>query len=127
MFCRNAPRDFRTLLLLAGLLLVVVVAPSAQGQQIDQWQSMDRYRFLPRLPEGNENPPPLPETQTEVAGSEKVLVEELRGIVILDNPQKVVEGKLDVTGIHVHADSSLDLARTNGFHRLVLAARCQVR
>jgi hemolysin activation/secretion protein len=101
------------------MLMVAVFSTSAQGQYIEQWRALDRYRYLPRLPEGPENPPPLPETETEVTGSQRVLVDEMKGLVVLDDPKAVSAGKLDVTGIQINAAGSLRLVRSPGFRRVV--------
>ncbi len=119
MLFRIAPWALRALPLIATIVAVSSITDSVRGQEIEQWNPGDRYRYLPRLPQGNENPPPLPRTETEVTGPRKVLVDELRGVVVLDHPDRVVDGKLDVTGIQIQADASLELARTAGFRRIV--------
>ena len=80
-----APIIHRSLLV---AFLVSITFP-AQAQYIEQWSPLDRYRYLPRLPEGNENPPPLSETAREATGSEEVLVDELKALVLVDSADRV--------------------------------------
>lgn len=112
-------RAVRSLYVLTGLLVVAAIAPQAPAQEIDQWQTQDRYRFLPRLPKGDENPPPLPRTETEVTGPRKVLLEELRGVVVLDDPQQIAPGLLDVRGLDIRATGRLELVHSPGFRKII--------
>jgi hemolysin activation/secretion protein len=95
----------------------VLFNSDAQAQSFQHYRQLDRYRYLPRLPEGDENPPPLPDTPTEVTGSDKILVKELKGLVFVDHPDKIQKGKLDVTGVRV--DGDLELVNTAEFDRIV--------
>ncbi len=83
-----------------------------------QYKELDRYRYLPRLPQGNENPPPLPLEERDVTGDPKVLVDELKGLVFVDDPNKIIGGKLDTAGVHVNSDYGLGIVKSRAFHRL---------
>ncbi len=104
--------------LFAAILCLWILAQPAQAQEFRQYKDFDRYRYLPRLPEGPERPPRLPDRPTEATGDPKVLVEGLKGLIFIDGPDMVVDGALDVTGIHVHSSRGLYLLETAAFHEL---------
>jgi hypothetical protein len=77
------------------LILTVVscVAGSAARAQdrFRLYKDYDRYRYLPRLPQGHENPDPLPPAKREVEGDPAILVDELKGLIFVDHPDKVLK------------------------------------
>ncbi len=83
-----------------------------------QYKELDRYRYLPRLPQGNENPPPLPFEEKPVEGDPRILVDELKGLIFVDHPDQVVVGKLDVRGIQIRGEYGLSMLRSPRFNRL---------
>lgn len=97
---------------------IAVVGSAAVAQDVRQYKDLDRYRYLPRLPQGSENPEPLPDVPREVQGDPKILVDELRALVFVDSPDDVDPGRLDMTGVHIRSDYGLDLLRTERFHRI---------
>ncbi len=82
----------------------------AQGLGIDQYRQLSPYRYLPQLPEGDENPPPLPRDETSIGGSDKVLVGELKGLIIVPSHAEIVPGKIDETGVRIDTTSGLSLS-----------------
>ena len=71
------------------------------------YHDYDRYRYLPRLPEGPENPTPFPNKPEEASGSPEVLVQRLNGIIVLEDPSQVVESPDAIKGVSIQADSRL--------------------
>ncbi len=71
------------------------------------YDNFDRYQYLPRLPEGPENPTPFPDKPKEAKGDPTVLVHELKGVIVLDDPEQVSETPDDVEGVDVRARSSM--------------------
>lgn len=94
---------------LLGLLLVGLSRPAVA-------QDFELYR--PLVPESTAGEPELPEEPPPATGSEKILVEELKGLVIRDHPDKVVREPVEATGIEFGADAGLRLLRTRRFQQI---------
>jgi hemolysin activation/secretion protein len=107
----------RALALCLGVALLVSWGTRLSAQEFRQYKDYDRYRYLPRLPQGTEDPPRLPDTPREVTGDTTVLVAELKGLIFLDDPQQVVVGKLNTTGVLVRGPS-LELLRSPAFEQV---------
>lgn len=107
---------------LIGLVIVVgmsaATSQTASAQNFRQYKYYDRYRYLPRLPERADGPPPLPREEPKVTGDPKVLVEKLKGLVFVDDPKKVVKGKIAKTGVHIESDGGLEMLRSMAFQSL---------
>ena len=105
----------------AAILFCVTLASTARSQTLApgfrHYDNFDRYQYLPRLPEGNENPPPLPKDTEPVKGSDKELVNELLGVIVLDNPDDAEESPESIAGVDVRAASTM--MHSNGFRRIV--------
>ncbi len=98
--------------MLTAIMVVAVLGTSvARAQTLPntfrQYDNYDRYQYLPRLPEGPENPQPFPNDPKDAEGSTEILVDALRGIIILDTPDAVVSQPGEVDGLQVHATSAM--------------------
>lgn len=82
-----------------------------------QYDNYDRYQYLPRLPEGPENPRPFPDQPAEATGDPTELVAKLQGVIVLSDPQQVVESPDAVSGVDVRTGSRMMNSR--GFRRIV--------
>jgi len=100
---------------LAGVVLVL--ASGLACVQIGWAQDFELYR--PRTPESTEGRPELPDEPEPVTGAEVVLVDELKGLIFVDHPDKVVAGPLDSTGVKINRDGGLALLDTPEFHGIV--------
>jgi len=79
-------------------------------------QDFERYR--PKTPVSEQGEAELPPLPKPAEGSRRVLVDELKGLVFVDHPDKVVVGRLDVSGIHVEG-RGLWLLRSGALQRPV--------
>ncbi len=88
--------------------------------QFRLYKNYDRYRYMPRLPHGRENPKPLPKTEEKVEGDPKVLVDELRGIFFVDHPDKVRKTSevTDIRGVQVEATSNLRIIQSPSYQKI---------
>lgn len=102
--CLRMRRSVTAVVVLA--CLAALSPPRAHGQDFRQYRDYDRYRYLPRIPEGPEVPPPLTLEEAELTGDPTVLVEALKGIIFVDDPSKVVERPTG-EGVQVLSDYAL--------------------
>lgn len=104
----------------ATSLMIVLTQSILSAQDLApgfrHYHDYDRYRYLPRLPEGPENPKPLPDKPDEATGSPDVLVERLNGIIILDDSNQVVASPDLTEGVAI--ESSSRLLNSIAFYRL---------
>ncbi|MCA9104472.1 MAG: ShlB/FhaC/HecB family hemolysin secretion/activation protein [Planctomycetales bacterium] len=105
---RDASRG--SLALAAAMLVVGLIgcgfgATRAFAQELDQYHSYDRYRYLPRLPGSDESPAPLPPVADEVGGDSTILVESLRGLIFVDDPADVTTTPLALDGVTIQGPS----------------------
>jgi hemolysin activation/secretion protein len=105
------------------LLTSLVSLGGVYAQTADEfrlYKDYDRYRYLPRLPQGNENPRPLPDTPRDVQGDPKVLVDELKGLIFVDHPDKLLEAEAagDVRGVQFGTTSPLPLLRSASYQQI---------
>ncbi len=92
---------------LVVLLMQSMLAAQDLTPGFQQYHNYDRYRYLPRLPEGPENATPFPDKPDEATGDPQFLVQKLNGLIILDHPDQVVESPDAVQDVSVRADSKL--------------------
>lgn len=89
-------------------------ASSVQGQDY-----FDRY--APKIVPNTEGEATLPDEPAEVEGDTTVLVDELKALVFVDHPDKVVQDELTEAqyprGVHIGSDSRLPLLRSGAFQR----------
>jgi hemolysin activation/secretion protein len=117
---RRFSRQFCARLAIAAVLFLSTSAVVlAQTGMLEQYKPYDRYRYLPRLPQGNENPPPLPSKTPDVKGDTAVLVDKLKGMIFVDDPKGVVAAPGNVAGIVVRSENRLQLLRTSQFQQVV--------
>ena len=91
-----------------------------QPNEVHQYKTLDRYRYLPHLPAGPENPPTLPNEPQKVTGSPKVLVEHLNALYFVDHKSKIdPKRSIDAPGVYIDPNSNLNLLRSPGFQRVV--------
>ncbi len=95
---------------MAALLVSLVITLDTTAQDFELYR--------PRRPESTEGRADLPDEPKPVTGDEKVLVDELKGLIFVDHPDKVVPGKLDSTGIMIKRDRGLALVDTHEFYRI---------
>jgi hemolysin activation/secretion protein len=102
-FGRNSASARWMLLCAASLMLAASPFERAfgQGNGIDQYRQLSPYRYLPQLPEGNNLPPELPRDEAPIGGSDKVLVAELKGLIIVSDAASIQQGEIDETGVHI--------------------------
>ena len=94
----------------AGLLLSLPA--SVDGQDFE--------RYRPNPPTAAPYRPELPQPdRSPVEGSTKVLIKELKGIIVVDHKDKIVKEPADVAGILVDPSSDLTLARGYGVQSIM--------
>jgi len=96
---------------MAALLLCLATAPDTTGQDFELYR--------PRAPDSSEGRPVLPEEPKLATGDKRVLVDELKGLIFVDHPNKVAPGRLESTGFLINRDGGLALLDTLEFHRIV--------
>lgn len=94
---------------LAALLLLVVSRYAVA-------QDFERYR--PQMPANEEGAAELPEQPGPVGGSQKVLVDRLSGLVVVDRPEQVQPRREGVSGLVIEPRRGLNLLRSQAFRRI---------
>jgi len=84
-------------------------------EELRLWKNYDRYRYLPRLPRVNEQPDPLPDASREVTGDEQVVVQELKGLIFIDDPDNLSSDVEDVTGVQINFAKPSRIANSQAF------------
>ena len=84
-----------------------MVVTFLQGQIALRAQDFELYR--PREPQSRQGQPELPDAPPAAEGSDRVLLEELKGIIFVDHPDKVVQTEIEATGVQIRSDSGLYL------------------
>jgi len=107
--CRGRALLFARLAVLVVLLVVWGSLP-APGQDIE--------RYKPKVPPSQEGEAKLPEEPAPAEGDNRVLVDELRGLVFVDSQEKVVLGPMDVTGLKIDSRRGLQILHSNAFERI---------
>ena len=103
---------------LAARVLVVTLAICFLGTaRYALAQDFDAYR--PEIPRSSAGKAELPDVPKPADGSTKVLVDQLKGIIFVDHPDKAIAGRVDVEGIRFGTGSRLPLLRSNSFRRVV--------
>lgn len=106
---------------LAALIFFMLASAASKThaqREFQLYDEYDRYRYLPRLPQGHENPAPLPDAPKEATGSPKILVDELKGLVFVDSPDKIVQGMIDTPGLHIDVNSRLGVVNSPAFRKI---------
>ncbi|HPM83217.1 MAG TPA: ShlB/FhaC/HecB family hemolysin secretion/activation protein [Candidatus Anammoximicrobium sp.] len=107
-----------TLSLVSGLVGLLGTGMDAEAQMMQQYKEYDRYRYLPRLPQQSERPEPLPDTPREATGDTRELVSELKALIFVDRPERVVPRSGEERGVLVESDYGLWLLQTPAFHEI---------
>ena len=108
------------------LSTVIILHAFSFGECVDAqdelrlWKNYDRYRYLPRLPRVGEQPTPLPEVAKDAEGSEDVVVQELLGLIFVDDPESIVssDDTEDKTGVHIEFLKSSRVASSQAFRNI---------
>jgi hemolysin activation/secretion protein len=79
-------------------------------------QDFELYR--PRAPESAAGQPDIPDEPPPATGDDKILVKELKALVLVDHPDKVVREAVEATGIEFRADYGLELLNTRQFYEI---------
>ena len=82
------------------------------------WKNYDRYRYLPRLPQPNEKPEALPDSLRDVVGDDQVVIQELLGLIFLDNEADLVESPGDQPGVAIRVNQPSSVAKTKEFREV---------
>ncbi len=98
-----------TLLGMIALLLFLLIWPEFALSQ--------DMRYIPKSPLSIPGEAKLPDEPSEVGGSTTILVDELKGLIFVDDKEKVVLGKLNFQGIDV--DGELRLVKSSAFRKMV--------
>lgn len=109
----------RIVLLFSVLLACIGFGLNAQQanaqEELRLWKNYDRYRYLPRLPQPNEKPQALPDTLRDVSGDDQVVIQELLGLIFLDQEADLVESPGDQPGVAIRIEQSSSVANTKEF------------
>ena len=105
-------------ILLTSIFSLISTEDATSQDELRLWKNYDRYRYLPRLPKLNESPQPLPDATRDVTGDDQVVVQELLGLIFLDNDENVVENAGDQSGVAISFDKPSRVANTKEFRKI---------
>jgi hemolysin activation/secretion protein len=97
----------------AVLTLIAAVAPAQTRGPLREFE-----RYLPKSVPNELGEARLPDAPADAQGNDRVLVDRLRAIVVLDHPDQVVVGPIEANGVEIRGEQ-LHLPNTPEFHELV--------
>lgn len=100
------------------ILVCGFVAFPLASQDLRQYKEYDRYRYLPRLPSPSSKPTPFPFQQKELEGDDRVILDELKSLIFLNDPEKLTARSIDATGIQVNSESGLVILKDPEFQEI---------